>query len=179
MAAEFRARADDPAMIDAATFPALARQVGILLRERGLTIALAESSLGGLMSSWLTSIPGSSAFFRGSVVAYDNAAKVKLLGVSAESLAAFGAVSEAVAAEMATGVRLAFEADLALAETGITGPSGATGSKPLGLFYLAFATARGVTVSQHRLAGDRLKIRHQAGLAALEWLSHYLLHPPL
>lgn len=153
----------------------LASQVGELLRSRGLTLALAESATGGLVSSLVTSVAGSSAYFRGSIVAYDNEAKVRLLGVSRESLARYGAVSEVVAVEMARGARDAFAARVALADTGIAGPGGATEGKPVGLFYIALATDRGAQARRYALTGERLQIQQQAALAALEWLREYLL----
>ena len=111
------------------------------------------------------------------MVAYDNRIKVRLLGVSPESLARHGAVSPLVAEEMARGARERLETDLALSDTGIAGPSGATPSKPVGLFYVALASQGATVVEKHCFAGDRLSIRFQASIAALNLLRRRLLAP--
>jgi nicotinamide-nucleotide amidase len=110
-----------------------------LLAERRQCLALAESCTGGCLADRLTNVPGASAVFLGGVVAYSNAVKKKFLGVRAETLAAHGAVSRAVACEMAEGARKKFKADFAIAITGIAGPSGGTKAKPVGTVFLALA----------------------------------------
>ena len=164
-------------MSDSTAIPCLALEVSELLQRQGLTLGLAESATGGLISSWLTGLSGSSVCFRGAVVAYDNRIKVRLLGVSPESLARHGAVSPSVAEEMARGARERLETDLALSDTGIAGPSGATPSKPVGLFYVALASEGATVVEKHSFAGDRLSIRVQASIAALDLLRRRLLAP--
>jgi nicotinamide-nucleotide amidase len=119
--------------------------VGALLSERGKTVAVAESCTGGLMAEKLTRVPGSSAYFLGGIVAYSNEAKMSLLGVPEELLAAHGAVSNPVAQAMAEGVRDRFGADFGVSTTGISGPGGGTEEKPVGLVSIGIAWAPGVT----------------------------------
>ena len=120
----------------------LEESVGNSLRQKGLTIALAESCTGGLLSDRMTNVPGSSDYFLGSVVCYSNEAKMNLVGVSKETLESFGAVSEETATEMAAGVREKFRAHIGLSITGIAGPGGGTEAKPVG--FTCFALDDGV-----------------------------------
>ena len=117
-----------------------------LLTARGETLAVAESCTGGFVANRITNVPGASAVFRAGLVTYSNAAKQTFLGVRAETLAAHGAVSEAVAREMAEGARQRTGATYALATTGIAGPTGETPGKPVGTVFLALASPRGTTV---------------------------------
>jgi nicotinamide-nucleotide amidase len=145
------------------------------LSERGLTLALAESCTGGLLSHRITMTPGSSAYFLGGVVSYANSAKQNVLGVEAGVLESQGAVSEAVAEQMAAGVRDRFGADIGISVTGIAGPDGGSPEKPVGLVFMGFANARGeVNVRQYKFEGDRLEIKEKTCQAALEWLQAYL-----
>ncbi|HEY6379470.1 MAG TPA: nicotinamide-nucleotide amidohydrolase family protein [Candidatus Dormibacteraeota bacterium] len=114
-----------------------AGQVGQALRQAGLTVAVAESCTGGLLGAALTATPGASLYLLGGVVAYADAVKVALLGVSEELLAAQGAVSEAVARAMADGARRLLGADIGLGVTGVAGPSGEGAGKPPGLMWVA------------------------------------------
>lgn len=141
---------------------------GSILRARGWTCATAESCTGGGITALLTSIPGSSDYVQGGIVAYANAAKARLLGVSEQTLLERGAVSSECAAEMARGARAAFGVDLALASTGIAGPGGATARKPVGLVYIAVDSPAGTTVRELHLPGDRLSVISAAIVAALE-----------
>lgn len=147
--------------------------VGALLLERGLTLATAESCTGGLIGHRLTSVPGSSAYYRGGVVAYDNAVKTGLLGVPEAVLASYGAVSEETAARMAAGARDRLGADVGLATTGIAGPGGGTETKPVGLVYLALAAPDGTRVRRQQFPWDRSGNKEMAAQAALamvwEW----------
>ncbi|HEX4439236.1 MAG TPA: competence/damage-inducible protein A [Thermoanaerobaculia bacterium] len=153
----------------------LAVVVGGLLRDATRTLALAESCTGGLVSTMLTDVPGSSAYFVGSVVSYANDAKERLLGVSAETLRAHGAVSAPAALEMARGARERFDADVAVAITGIAGPDGGTPEKPVGTVFFAIVSRGGASVEKKRLlVGDRAVIRRTAALHALELLRRML-----
>ena len=136
-------------------------------RERGDTLAVAESDTGGLVLEWLTRIPGSSAVVLGGVVAYDNNLKEQLLGVDRRILDTAGAVSQAAVEAMAIGMRRAAQADLGLATTGIAGPGGATPVKPVGTAWVAVAHARGVTSREHRWHGTRQPNRRASARAVL------------
>ncbi|EMR04819.1 competence/damage-inducible protein A [Cesiribacter andamanensis] len=138
----------------------LASSLGELLKEKGYTLATAESCTGGFVSYTLTSVPGSSAYFLGSVVAYENAIKELELGVQADTLRQYGAVSEATVTEMAQGVRQRMGADIGLASSGIAGPGGGTAEKPVGLVWIAVATPTGSRSRKLQLSQDRdLNIR--------------------
>ncbi len=152
--------------------------VGALLKERGLTLAVAESCTGGLLAARLTEIPGSSAFLERGYVTYSNKAKVDLLGVPSASLDQHGAVSEVVAGAMADGARRAASTQIGLAITGIAGPTGATPDKPLGLVYVALTGALGTRIKRLHFPGGRERVRYQACQAALEMLRRGLLDLP-
>jgi nicotinamide-nucleotide amidase len=145
-----------------------------LCRERGWTLATAESCTGGLVAGRLTSVPGSSSVFLGGVVAYANEVKESELGVPAPLLAERGAVSAEAAAAMATGAREQLAADVAVAVTGIAGPDGGTPEKPVGLVYLHAETPAGGHGSEFTLPGDRETIRTRATVAALHLLRRVL-----
>jgi nicotinamide-nucleotide amidase len=146
-----------------------------LLRERGRSIATAESCTGGLVAQQLTDVPGASEAFLGGVVAYADAAKRELLGVPDALLAEHGAVSEPVARAMAEGARERFGADLAVATTGISGPSGGTPDKPVGLVFLALADAARIHVDHFVIALDRAWHRVLTAQLALDWVRRSLL----
>lgn len=148
--------------------------IGRLLAPRGLTLVTAESCTGGLIAHRLTNVPGSSDYYLGGFVAYANEVKQAVLGVRRETLLAHGAVSEETAREMATGARLELAADLGLSVTGICGPSGGTPTKPVGLVYVALATADIVRCEQHVWQGDRLANKEQSAEAALQLVVAYL-----
>ena len=123
-----------------------------------------------LIASRLTDVPGASEIFLGGVVSYANAAKAKFLGVHPETLAQHGAVSEAVAREMAVGAREKFGSDFALAVTGIAGPTGGTPEKPVGTVFIALASATGVEVKKFLNVWDRATFKQVTATQALEWL---------
>lgn len=152
----------------------LEAEIGEVLRKKGLTLAVAESCTGGLLGMRITEVPGSSDYFRGGVIAYSNTVKVKVLGVPQEVLVEKGAVSAECAQAMAEGVRSLLGVDLALAITGIAGPTGGTREKPVGLVYIALAGPLGVEVKHHRFPGSRRDVRWAASQAALELLQRYL-----
>jgi nicotinamide-nucleotide amidase len=141
-----------------------------LLIERGLTISTAESVTGGGIADALVRVPGASQTFRGGVVAYDNALKVSLLGVSEEAFHAHGAVSAEVVEAMARGARARLATDVSVASTGIAGPTGATPEKPLGLVYLAVAHGDTVDVRRLTFPGSRDDVRRRSIIAALNLL---------
>lgn len=150
---------------------AAAAAPGVELASRGLTLAVAESCTGGLLGAALTAEAGSSAFFRGGVIAYANEAKVRLLGVRAATLRAAGAVSRETAEEMARGARRRLRADVAIGITGIAGPAGAVPGKPVGTVYIALAHGRGCEVRRFRFEGGRRRVREAACEAALAMLA--------
>jgi nicotinamide-nucleotide amidase len=148
--------------------------VGDALAARGLWLAAAESCTGGLVTSRLTDVPGSSRYVGASVVAYANDAKTSLLGVPERLVAAHGAVSEPVARAMAEGIRSRARADLGLGITGIAGPGGGTPDKPVGTVAVALAFAEGTTARTFRFFGDRELVKFQASQAALDMVRRYL-----
>ena len=148
--------------------------VGKLLVARRLTLGVAESCTGGLLCDQLTNVPGSSRYVRGGIVAYDNAVKRRLLGVSKEMLERLGAVSAQTAARMAEGARRTTGAHLGLAVTGIAGPTGGTARKPVGLVYFGLSDGRRARTLRRQFFGDRLSIKTQAAQTALDWLRLYL-----
>lgn len=137
---------------------------------RGVTLATAESCTGGMVAARITAVPGSSAAFLGGVVSYANAAKMALLDVPQSVLDQAGAVSEACAAAMADGARQRLNADLAVAVTGIAGPTGGTPEKPIGLVCFGLAAADGVRTEHRIFTGDREAVRLQATEHALALL---------
>jgi PncC family amidohydrolase len=137
------------------------------LAEKRLTVAVAEGDTGGLLLEWLTAVPGSSAAVRGGVVAYHDDLKRQVLGVAAPIIEQHGSVSAEAAAAMAHGVRQLARADLGLATTGIAGPGGARGAKPVGLAYVAAVSAARSLVREHRWQGDRPANRQASAHAAL------------
>jgi len=157
----------------------LEQVVGRLLREHGLRVAVAESCTGGLVAEKLTDVPGSSDYFQGGVVAYADAAKRALLGVSEALLAEHGAVSDPVARAMAAGALTRFGADLAVATTGISGPGGGSEAKPVGLVHIALADAQGIHSDHFVFPLDRARHRQLTAQVALDWIRRRLLGVPL
>ncbi len=154
--------------------------VGALLQSRGLSVATAESCTGGLVAQRITDVPGSSAYFRGGVVAYSNEAKAQLLGVPAAEIETHGAVSEPVVRAMAEGARDRFASDLAIATSGISGPDGGTAEKPVGLVWIAIAfSERAGRTETHAdsfvFPLDRTRHRGLSAQVALDWIRRSLL----
>ncbi len=149
----------------------LAERVGRSLAARRLKLATAESCTGGLIAGAITDVAGSSGWFDRGFVTYSDDAKIDMLGVRAETLAAHGAVSEATAAEMATGALARSRADLAVAVTGIAGPDGGTPAKPVGTVCFAWARRGGaVATAARHFSGDRIAVRAATVTAALQGL---------
>jgi PncC family amidohydrolase len=140
-----------------------------------LTIGTVESATGGRIADRITNVPGSSDYFKGSVVAYSNEVKIALLGVKKATIENYGAVSEQTALEMARGGRKLLDVDICVSDTGIAGPTGATPEKPVGLFYLGLAAEDESLSQKHAFPGNREKNKRDAAEAALNMLKHYLL----
>lgn len=158
-----------------AELEALARTAGELLEKRGHMLATAESCTGGWVAQAITSVAGSSKWFDRGFVTYSNMAKREMLGVKTAVLSRFGAVSVQTARAMAEGALGHSRAQVALAVTGIAGPSGGTPEKPVGTVCFAWAGAGRATVSRRQLfAGDRQAVRRQAVATALAGLIEFL-----
>lgn len=155
----------------------LEEEIVVKLSEKGLTLTTAESCTGGLVAKRLTDVSGASAVFHGGAVTYSNRLKSEWLGVRADTLRQFGAVSAQTAREMAEGARKFAKADLAVAVTGIAGPNSDDTDKPVGLVYIALADANGVTVEKyenHFTENIRESNRESSALHALELVRRYL-----
>ena len=149
--------------------------IGRLLVQQKATLATAESCTGGLIGHRVTTVSGSSNYYLGGVIAYSNDVKIRELGVSGETLKQFGAVSEAVAREMAVGVRQRCESDFGLAVTGIAGPTGGTPEKPVGLVFIALADRHTSWVKRIQFPGTRPWIKEWASQMALDLLRRRLI----
>jgi PncC family amidohydrolase len=148
--------------------------VGQLLVRRGLTLALAESCTGGLVSHRITNVPGSSQYYLGAVVAYSNQAKMSILGVRRRTLNEYGAVSDQTAREMAEGVRRLLAADVGAAVTGVAGPGGGTAQKPVGLVFVAVSMPDRVQAERYLWSGERTRNKELSANALLELLRQCL-----
>ncbi len=148
--------------------------IGEKLRAHGLRLAIAESCTGGLIGHRITNVPGSSTYYMGSVTAYAYEAKVRLLGVTWETLEKHGAVSAETVSEMALGVRRALAADMGIAVSGIAGPGGGTPEKPVGLVWMAVSVSSGIWTRQLNLKGNRVKVKELAAEEALTLGIDYL-----
>jgi nicotinamide-nucleotide amidase len=148
--------------------------VGELLLKHGLWLATAESCTGGLISHIITNVPGSSAYYLGGVTAYANEAKMRMLGVSLDTLNQHGAVSEATVLEMARGIRYALGADIGVSVSGIAGPDGGTADKPVGTVWIGLSSATAKYARHFLWTGNRLAVKEQSARAALEILVRHL-----
>ncbi|MGB3300014.1 MAG: competence/damage-inducible protein A [Phormidesmis sp.] len=150
----------------------LASVVGASLQKKSMTLSVAESCTGGGLGQLITAVPGSSSYFWGGVISYDNRIKQGLLGVDEQVLNRCGAVSSEVAAAMANGVRDRLGTHWGLSITGVAGPGGGSDEKPVGLVYIGLASAAGTSTQKHLFGVDssRDRIRHQSALCALNWL---------
>lgn len=152
----------------------LEKEVGELLRAQGLTLSVAESCTGGLITHRLTNIPGSSDYIERGVVVYSNLSKTELLKVPVEMIEHYGAVSEEVAKAMARGVREIARTSLGLAVTGIAGPSGGSPSKPIGTVFIALVSEKGILCNAYHFKGSREEIKFMSSEKALEMLCRFL-----
>lgn len=148
----------------------LETQIGKILFQKKLTLALAESCTGGLIGHRVTNVPGSSEYFMGGIVSYAYQAKVKLLGVRWETLKQFGAVSAEVVREMAQGARRAFNTDIGLSVSCIAGPGGATPTKPVGTSWCGISFGEQELQYLFQLQGSRQEVKEQLAQKALESL---------
>lgn len=139
----------------------LASRVIEIFREKGLSLALAESCTGGMIAETITNVAGASDIFYGSAVTYVNSAKEHILGVARETLEKHGAVSSECAEEMACGARRVYGADVAMSVTGIAGPGGGSEAKPVGTVWFGLATKDGAETFRRRFDGDRAAVRRQ------------------
>ncbi|MEM9919053.1 MAG: competence/damage-inducible protein A [Bacteroidota bacterium] len=153
----------------------LEQVVGRMLKAEGLTVATAESCTGGHLAHRITSVPGSSAYFQGSVIAYANDVKMKLLGVSETTLRAHGAVSESTVIEMVEGACKALGTDLAMATSGIAGPGGGTPEKPVGTIWMAAGRPGQINTLKLSLGKDRVRNIHYTSTQTLNLLRKFLL----
>lgn len=159
-----------PDLIYAENEESLETTVGKLLTAKRSSLSTAESCTGGAIAHLLTSIQGSSRYYRGSVIAYDNGVKLQLLGVNEESVKKFGSVSEEVAREMAAGARNLFKTEFSLATSGIAGPDGGTEAKPVGTLCVAVASEKGIVSEKRVFGNDRITNIKRFSLAALNLL---------
>jgi nicotinamide-nucleotide amidase len=148
--------------------------VGKLLKRKKMTLAMAESCTGGMITEWLTAVPGSSAYLERSFVTYSDLAKEEMLGVHQGTVRKHGAVSRETALQMAYGARVRSGADIGLSVTGIAGPGGGTKMKPVGLVYIGLSTRRGTWALEHRFFGTRETIRQRASQTALDLVRRHL-----
>ncbi len=144
------------------------------LKSRGLTLGVVESATGGLISHIITDVPGSSEVFKGAIVAYSNELKLKLVGVQVETLHKYGSVSSQVAEQMAEGGLNLLKVDICIADTGIAGPGGGTGEKPVGLVWGAMASDKGACSRQYIFNYTRVINKQKFALTALGMVEEYL-----
>ena len=143
--------------------------------EAGITIGTAESCTGGLVGKTLTDLGGSSGYYQGGIISYANSVKEQVLGVSSDTLATHGAVSEETATEMVEGVFRVLRTDYAIATTGIAGPGGGSQEKPVGLVYIGIGTPKGITVHKEIFIGDRTSIRNSVAERAIQYVYKELI----
>jgi PncC family amidohydrolase len=153
--------------------------VGAALLEKHWRVATAESCTGGLLARRITDVPGSSGWFERGFVTYSNASKVDLVGVSVADLDAHGAVSAAVAEQLAEGARQRAQVEMGVGITGIAGPAGGSEEKPVGLVFIGIASPGGRAVRKYRFMGTRKTIRERAAQTALDLMRRDLAGLPL
>jgi PncC family amidohydrolase len=163
-----------PVIIRCMTEKAVEVLIGEMVRPLGMKLAVAESCTGGLVGHRITNVPGSSEYFLGGVTAYAYEAKVKLLGVSWDTLTRYGAVSRETVLEMARGARTALEADIGVSVSGIAGPGGGMPEKPVGLTWIGLSASGCEDARSFVFPGNRLEVKEQAAEQALSLLNEYL-----
>ena len=154
----------------------LEKTIGDHLRNKGWTLAIAESCTGGLICDRITNVSGSSDYFMGGMVNYSNESKTKHLGVPSNDIKKYGAVSPQVAKRMAQGVRRAFNTTFGLSTTGVAGPTGGTKRSPIGRVFIGFTNGRRTWVRKEDLKGNRREIKKQAAERSLEFFYDRLIH---
>ena len=153
----------------------MAEVVGKMLRDRQMTVAVAESCTGGLVASMLTDVPGSSEYFERGIVSYSNIAKQELLGVAPEILRANGAVSRETALAMAEGVRRISKTNIGISTTGIAGPGGGSPEKPIGTVHMAYVAPDKTEAFEYHFSGDRERLKQIFAMTAINMVRKYLL----
>jgi nicotinamide-nucleotide amidase len=159
-----------PEFIYAENEESLEMVIGKLLISRKSSLSTAESCTGGEIAHLLTSVPGSSAYYKGSVIAYDNDVKLRLLRVKEETITRYGAVSEEVVREMAAGAKKLFNTEFVIATSGIAGPDGGTEAKPIGTLWMAVASEKGIIAEKRIFGSDRISNIKRFSMAALNLL---------
>ena len=149
-------------------------ELGKILREKNLTISCAESCTGGLLTSKLTDVAGSSAYVQGGIVSYSNEIKNSILKVKAETLKEFGAVSEQTARQMSSNVRELFKTDIGVGITGIAGPDGGSIEKPVGTVYISVSNSDKTFVKKFNFSGSRIEIKNQTCNAAMSMIKNFV-----
>jgi nicotinamide-nucleotide amidase len=145
-----------------------------LLHQKGLTLGAVESATGGLISHLITSVPGCSKYYKGSITAYASEIKTKVVGVQEYTIVKYSVYSPQVVEEMAEGGRKLLGVDVCVADTGIAGPGGGTPQKPVGLFYIGLSHKDGTSSQEHVFQGDREQNKLEAANAALARVKEYL-----
>ena len=149
--------------------------IGRLLRDRKMTVATAESCTGGRLADRLTNVPGSSDYLLGGIISYDNAVKIESLGVQPDTLDSYGAVSRQTACEMAEGVRHRLNASIGISTTGVLGPGGGSGEKPVGTLWIGVSTEKRTSAVKMTLGKERLRNKERAVVSALAILKNVVL----
>ena len=150
------------------------KTIGSIFINKGMSLGVIESATGGLISHRITNVAGSSDYYKGSITAYSNEIKNKIVGVRAETLDKYGSVSDQTAEELASGGKKVLEVDICIADTGIAGPGGATADKPVGLFYIGLSHKNTTFSRKHIFTGDREQNKKEAAETALQILKEYL-----
>ena len=150
------------------------KTIGTILSNKRMTLGVIESATGGLISHRITNVAGSSDYYKGSITAYSNEIKNRIVGVKAETLEIYGSVSARTAEELASGGKRVLEVDICIADTGIAGPGGATPDKPVGLFYIGLSHKNTTFNRNHIFTGDREQNKKEAAETALQILKEYL-----